>query len=107
MTTDNITIQQTPTGWHIEAVAPFTGQQFTADLNLCNCDGKAVKVATPCEPHRSHTYPDCTPSRCRRPLISGGYHVAHVSLFLKRLAATYEGKTAVPEVPFDAAMVKA
>lgn len=104
----NITIEQTPAGWRIEAVAPFTGSTFTADLNLCDCDGKNVKVAQPCAPHLGHGV-DCkpTPSRCRRPLISGGYHRAHVEHFLRRLASTYEGKTEIPEVPFDASKVAA
>lgn len=103
----NITIEQTATGWHIEAVAPYTSGTFTADLGLCDCDGKNVKVTEPCAPHTSHTYPDCVSSKCRRPLIRGGYHVPHVRLFLKRLAATYQGRTEVPEVPFDASKAQA
>lgn len=102
----NLTIEQTPTGWHIEGVAPYTSGVFTADLNLCNCDGRNVKVSEPCAPHLSHIYPDCTTSKCRRPFISGGYHVPHVRLFLKRIASTYQGKTEIPEVPFDASKVK-
>ena len=84
----NLTIEQTPTGWHIEGVAHYSPHPFTADLNLCPCDGKGKewKATEPC---------------------AGGYHVPHVRLFLERLAATYWGKTEVPEVPFDASKVKA
>lgn len=80
MATD-MTITQTPTGWHLEC------RGFTADLNLCMCDGKKAKKTTPCP---------------------GGYHRSQVQNFAESVARTYGApRPAVPTVPFDASLIAA
>ena len=89
----NLTIEATPTGWHVEGVAPGSPHRFTADLPACGCDEKrkGFLKTTPCE-HRPASWRNGSE-------VPGGYHRSHVETFLRRVAATYQGKTPVPAVP--------
>ena len=90
----NITVTATETGWHVEGVAPGSPHRFTADLGACDCDpktNKKFKASLPC---------DRVPASHRNGSgSSGGYHASHVETFVKRVAATYQGKTPVPAIP--------
>ena len=64
--------------WRIVGVAPYAGV-FTAELPECSEVDHPHKIGTRCSPW--------------------GYHADQVHRFVKDVARTYQGRTAVPPVP--------
>jgi len=94
VTSGNITVEVTETGWKIVGVAPYTSGEFVAELPACDCDRKTNKKFKSTQPCAQ------VPASIRNGSgSSGGYHVEHVEVFVKRVAATYQGKTTLPKVP--------